>query len=173
MLPIVTSRLTIRPLRETDFDALHAVYSDPDVGRFIPGGVRDEEGSRRRLEELIAHHDRHGVSKWAVMLTNTGQVIGDCGLQFLPSTSYLELGFHCARAYWGHGYATEAATACLQWARIERPERVVAIVDPAHVKSQRILNKIGMRLLGTEHVLGRTWLMYEADSAASQERGKR
>jgi RimJ/RimL family protein N-acetyltransferase len=76
VFPMITRRLTIRSLRETDFGALHAVHSDPDVVRYVPGGVRDEEGTRQRLEELITHHDEHGVSKWAVMLTSTGQVIG-------------------------------------------------------------------------------------------------
>jgi hypothetical protein len=54
------ARLTIRPLQETDFDALHAVDSDPDVVPYIPGGVRDKEGTRRRLDELMAHHEQHG-----------------------------------------------------------------------------------------------------------------
>ena len=156
----------IRPLQEADFDALHAVYSDPDVVRYIPGGVRDEEGTRRRLDELIVHHLRHAVSKWAVILTSTGQLIGDCGLQYLPGTEDLELGFHLAQAHWGHGYATEAASACLHWALVERSERIIAIVDPAHAVSQRILDKIGMRLAGPKHFLDRIWLMYEAPRGA-------
>ncbi len=71
-LPIHTRRLTIRPLRPNDVEAMHAVYSDPDVTRFIPGGVRDQDGTRRRVAELIAHQDRHGVSKWAVTLSDSG-----------------------------------------------------------------------------------------------------
>jgi hypothetical protein len=42
---------------------MHAVYSDSDVTRFIPGGVRDMHGTRQRVAELIAHQDRHSVSK--------------------------------------------------------------------------------------------------------------
>jgi len=163
MLPLVTPRLTIQPLRHADFQALHAVYSDPDVVRYVPDGVRDEAGTRRRLEELMAHHEQYGVSKWAVILTSSGQVIGDCGLQFLPGTPNLELGFHLARVYWGQGYATEAAVACLQWALVHRPEKIVAVVDPAHLVSQRILSEIGMRPIGLEQLLNRTWLVYEVD----------
>jgi ribosomal-protein-alanine N-acetyltransferase len=163
MLPLVTDRFTIRPLRDTGFDALHAVYSDPDVVRYVPGGVRDVEGTRRRLNDLIAHHEQHGVSKWGVMLTGMGQVIGDCGLQFLPGTPGLELGFHLAQAHWGQGYGTEAAAACLNWALTHRPERIVAIVDPTHRVSQQTLTKIGMRPIGRDHLFGRRWLVYEAD----------
>jgi [ribosomal protein S5]-alanine N-acetyltransferase len=161
-LPFRTERLTIRPLRPSDFEAMHAVYSDPEAMRFIPGGVRDEEGTRRRVGELIAHHDRHGVSKWAVIHTDSDLLIGDCGLQFLPGRPELELGFHFARGYWGYGYATEAASVCLAWALAERTERVIAIVDPMHRSSQRILTKLGMRVAGYERLLGHDWLVYEA-----------
>jgi [ribosomal protein S5]-alanine N-acetyltransferase len=141
---------------------MHAVYSDPEVTRFIPGGIRDLEGTQQRVADLIDHHDRHGVSKWAVLLTDSGIVIGDCGLQFLPGRPDLELGFHLARSYWGHGYATEAASACLAWAQTHRPERIVAIVDPHHHASQHVLNKLGMSLIGPDHLLNQTWLRYEA-----------
>lgn len=143
---------------------MHAVYSDPEVTRFIPGGVRDMAGTRQRVAELIAHHDRHGVSKWAVTLCDSGVLIGDCGLQFLPGRPELELGFHFARAYWGHGYASEAATACLGWALTRRTERILAIVDPQHHSSQRVLAKLGMQLIGEAHILDRTWLVLRSNS---------
>jgi ribosomal-protein-alanine N-acetyltransferase len=121
-----------------DVEAMHAIYSDAEATRFIPGGVRDNAGTRQRVTELIDHQHRHGVSKWAVTLTQSGLVIGDCGLQFLPGRKDLELGFHFARPYRGHGYATEAARACLAWALDNRAERILAIVDPKHTSSQRV-----------------------------------
>jgi ribosomal-protein-alanine N-acetyltransferase len=145
-----------------DAEAMHAVYSDPDVTRFIPGGVRDEAGTRQRVGDLIAHHDRHGVSKWAVTLSDSGVLVGDCGLQFLPGRPELELGFHFARAHWGYGYATEAAAACLAWALTNRTERILAIVDPEHLIAQRVLTKLGMRPIGRDHILDHTWVVYEA-----------
>src|ERR1700722_5542018 len=119
-LPIRTERLTIRPVRPNDLEAMHTIYSDPEATRFLPGGVRDYAGTRQRVTELISHHDRHGVSKWAVTLSESGLLVGDCGLQFLPGRNDLELGFHFARPHWGHGYATEAASACLTWALTNR-----------------------------------------------------
>lgn len=141
---------------------MHAIYSDPEATQFVPGGIRDRAGTRQRVTELIDHQDRHGVSKWAVTLTQSGRLIGDCGLQFLPDQTDLELGFHFARQYWGHGYATEAARACLTWALDNRTERILAIVDPKHVSSQRVLTKIGMYRAGNLHIFGRNWLLYEA-----------
>jgi RimJ/RimL family protein N-acetyltransferase len=102
------------------------------------------------------------VSKWGVVVSNSGVLIGDCGLQFLPGRPELELGFHFARAYWGCGFATEAASACLAWALANRSERIVAVVDPQHRSSQRVLSKLGMHSVGRDDILGRTWLVYEA-----------
>lgn len=161
-VPIRTQRLTIRPLRPSDAEAMLTVYSDPEVTRFIPGGVRDMHATRQRVADLIAHHDCHGVSKWAVTLSDSSLLIGDCGLQFLPGRPELELGFHFARAYWGRGYATEAASACLAWALTNRTERILAVVDPQHRSSQRVLTKLSMHPIGRDHILGRTWLVYEA-----------
>jgi ribosomal-protein-alanine N-acetyltransferase len=164
-MPIRTERLTIRPLRRSDLEAMHAVYSDPEATRFIPGGVRDRDRTCQRVAELIDHHDRHGVSKWAVALPHNGLLIGDCGLRFLPGRQDLELGFHFARAYWGHGYATESASACLAWALTNRTERILAIVDPSHYASQRVITKLGMQRIGCDHILGRSWIVYEAHPA--------
>jgi [ribosomal protein S5]-alanine N-acetyltransferase len=75
-LPIRTQRLTIRPLPLSDVDAMHAVYSDPEVTRFIPGGVRDIQGTRQGVVELIGDHARHGVSKWGVTLSDSSVLIG-------------------------------------------------------------------------------------------------
>lgn len=125
-LPIRTERLTIRALRRSDLEALHAVYSDPEGARFIPGGARDRDGTGRRIAELTDHLDRHGVGKWAVTLSHNDLLIGDCGLHFLPGRQDLYLGFHFARAYWGHGYAAESASACLAWALSHRTERILA-----------------------------------------------
>ena len=155
-----TARLLIRPLIAADLDALHAIYSDPEVMRLIPADACDREGSRKRLQSHIDHQRRHGFSKWAVVEKASGAVIGDCGLKYLSGGAEIELGYHIARSCWAQGYATEAATACLAWARAERPERIVAIVDRGNAASIRVLEKIGMHEAGTAVVFDREWLLF-------------
>jgi RimJ/RimL family protein N-acetyltransferase len=127
----------------------------------------DHGRSLARLGSLIDHQQRHGFSKWAVIEKATGGLIGDCGLQYLDGGPDIELGFHLARGYWGQGYATEAARACLAWARAERAERVVAIVDPANQRSTRVLRRIGMSPAGTASYFGREWLLLVTRPQAS------
>jgi ribosomal-protein-alanine N-acetyltransferase len=165
-----TERLLIRPLTVEDLEALHTVFSDPQVMRHVPGGARDSDGTRARLQSLIDHQRENGFSKWAVVERESGAVIGDCGLQYLDGGPDIEIGFHIVRSRWGRGYATEAARACLIWARVERPERIVAIVDPANVASVRVLEKLGLQPEGTAAHFGREWHLY-VDAIARADGG--
>jgi ribosomal-protein-alanine N-acetyltransferase len=163
MAVMVTERLLIRPFTPADLEAIHTVYADPEVMRYIPGGPCDRAGTLARLQSLIEHQEEHSFSKWAVVEKERDEVIGDCGLQYLAGGPDIELGFHIARSQWGRGYAAEAGRACLAWARAERRERVVAIVAPANRPSIRVLEKIGMRCAGTAQYFGRNWLLYVAE----------
>jgi [ribosomal protein S5]-alanine N-acetyltransferase len=161
-LPITTKRLIIRPCTLADFEAMHAVWSDPEVMAPIPSQPYDRTESWARLSEKISHQAAHGFSKWTVAETASGMVIGECGLHYFDGGPDIELGYRLARASWGQGLAAEAAEACLDWALAERPERVVAIVDPANTRSARILNKIGMVKDGTFSHSGHIWDFYIA-----------
>jgi len=178
-LPITTKRLIIRPFTVADFEAIHAVWSDPAVMAPIPSQPYDREKSWSRLREKFRHQARHGFSKWAVAENASGTVIGECGVHYLEDGPDIELGYKLARAYWGQGLAAEAAQACLDWALAERPERVVAIVDPANIHSARVLGKIGMVQDGIFSRLDHTWDFYVAircqttgDSTQAQPHGR-
>lgn len=169
-LPIATERLIIRPFTSADLEAMHAVWSDPEVMGPVPATACDREKSRARLSEKISHQARHGFSRWAVVEQASGTVIGECGLQYLDGGTDIELGYKLARARWGQGFAAEAARACLKWALAERAERVVAIVDPANARSSRVLDKIGMLRVGTWHGFDHEWNFYVAAHAQAMTR---
>jgi RimJ/RimL family protein N-acetyltransferase len=166
-LPITTERLIIRPFTEADLAAMHAVWSDPEVMKLVPSQPYDWQKSRAKLAEKISHQDRHGFSKWAVTERDSGTVIGECGLQYLDGGPEIELGYKLARRCWGRGLATEAARACLGWALAERPERVVAIVDPANTRSALILARIGLVRDGTRYCFDHHWDCYAAPRQAA------
>jgi RimJ/RimL family protein N-acetyltransferase len=161
--PILTERLSLSPFTAADLDAVHVVFGDAEVMRFVPGGPRTRAGSHERLAGLIEHQRRHGFSKWAVRERAGGALIGDCGLQLLDDGPDVELGFHLARSSWGHGYATEAARACLAaaFAGIGL-RRVVAVAAAGNAASVRVLLRIGMHRCGRRELLGWTFDEYEA-----------
>jgi RimJ/RimL family protein N-acetyltransferase len=162
MLPLLTERLRIRPLREADAAAIGAVWSDPRVEQWI--GEHSAEAVRVELAFHIAHEAEHGWSLWGLEDRSSGRLVGDCGLQPLAHAGpEVELGYDLHPDVWGRGLATEAAGAVLGLARgpLAMP-RVVAAVKPGHTASRRVLAKVGMTLAGERTLYGEPMLLYES-----------
>ncbi len=162
-VPIVTARLRLRPLRPDDLDALSEVYLHPQVQHWIGPHTRDDVVRELRLQR--EHQASLGWSFWAVEHRATGRMIGDCGLQPIehrgPET---ELGYDLHPDAWGRGLATEAARAVIVHALGPlRLDRVIAVVRHDHVASQRVLEKAGLRQVGTRMAYGEPMLLYAAD----------
>ena len=113
--PIETERLLIRPfIPEADSEAMLAVYGDPVVMLFIPGGaLAGLAAVKSMLDKYANAQQRDGFSSWAVVERKTRRLIGDAGFGIFEPTGDVELGYTLARDSWGHGFATEAAKACL------------------------------------------------------------
>jgi RimJ/RimL family protein N-acetyltransferase len=93
---------------------------------------------------------RHGFTLWALVEKDSGELIGDCGLQPLERVGpEIELGYRLGSAHWGKGYATEAARAArdLGFQRFGL-ERIYVDIDPENEASLNVARKIGARLLG-------------------------
>jgi RimJ/RimL family protein N-acetyltransferase len=165
-LPIRTERLLIRPFdADADCEAMLEVYGDPDVMRFIPGGaLRDVEAVKRLLHEYANAQEARGFSSWALVGLASGALIGDVGFGIFEPTGEVELGYTLARRYWGHGYATEAAAACLAAGRAQlSTERIIAAVDERNEPSMRVAERIGMRKAGSIDAYGTPHLLFVAE----------
>lgn len=142
-----TDRLWLREFTIDDLEPLTAMHLDPEVCRFI--GLRTSEQTRKTLSEWMAAYSSVGFSKWAVVLRESGEFIGRCGMtvEEYEGISEPELGWTFARAHWGHGYATEAATAAMKhWFDDLRFRRIISLIDPQNVSSERVALRIGMTL---------------------------
>lgn len=160
--PIITPRLLLRPLRHDDLDALADVYLHPRVMRWI--GSHTREDVRREIALHVENQTSRGWSLWAVEDRRAGRLIGDCGLQPLEGHGpEVELGYDLHPDSWGRGLATEAAHAVMQHAFGPLAiDRVVAVVKPDHLASQRVLEKVGLHHVGHRVVYGESMLLYEA-----------
>jgi RimJ/RimL family protein N-acetyltransferase len=141
----------IRTFREEDLPAVHGIYSDSVVWRYMGvGPTTTLEETRERLEGMLGYQRDHGFSFWAVTDAETGELLGDCGLIPLEGVGpEIELGYRFGSPHWGKGYATEAAIACrdLGFDRY-RLERIYVDVHPENERSQNVARKLGGRLLG-------------------------
>ena len=161
-LPIVTPRLNIRPFIPGDAEPMMAVYGDPDVMRYIPGGpLPDVDAVRAIMDEQTLAQAERGYAYYAVELIADGSVVGDAGFGLFEPTGDIELGYTFARRAWGVGYATEAAAACLAaaLAGLDVP-RVIAVAEVENVASHRVAESIGMRRDGEIDAHGRPHVLF-------------
>ena len=146
-----TPRLTLRPWRESDLEPLTAILSDPEVTRHLFGEGRplNADEAREAYGRRVASWENDGLGFWALELQGTGELIGWAGLQVSRYEKGLEgvveAGWTLGRAWWGNGYATEAAEASLRWGFEQRGlERVYAFHEPANRRSERVMEGLGM-----------------------------
>jgi RimJ/RimL family protein N-acetyltransferase len=157
---LYTERLCLRVPASQDAEALYELFADAEVmqglGKEPISGVEDV---RAVIEGEMTdgwRADGFGAFILETVAPNR-QVVGQAGLMIFdtrdwtPSTwakagahAQPELGWALTRAHWGHGYATEAAAAIRDWAH-ERPgvDRLVSLISPANIRSQRVASRLG------------------------------
>lgn len=144
-----TERLVVRRLFDYDLDAMHSVYGDVEVNRFVDDG---QPLSREQCDEWIEitkrNYRERGYGMSAIVLTDSAEVIGFVGVVHPKDQREAELKYALARGQWGQGLATEAARGMLEYAQRRLGlTRVIATIHPAHVKSQAVALKAGMRFV--------------------------
>ena len=162
-LPIECERVLVRPfVTDTDSDSMLAVYGDPEVMRFIPGGALSDIAAVRSVLDVYTRAQQdQGFSSWALVEREGGRLIGDVGFGIFEPTGDIELGYTLAREFWGRGYALEAASACLATASIHlSASRIVAVVDEANAPSLRVAERLGMRKVDAIEAYGRPHVLF-------------
>jgi RimJ/RimL family protein N-acetyltransferase len=164
---LTTLRLHLRPFTPADQEAIHTVYADPEVMRFVGHGAHrtlaETAAALRTYGEVLA---LRGYSFVAVTEREGGAVVGDGGLHPLGGHGPdVELGYTLARSAWGRGYATELGRALVEHAfTVLRVPRVVAQVEPANLASRHVLEKLGMTERELRRAYGRPHLLYAVDA---------
>lgn len=146
---LLTARLRLRRWRTEDEAPMAAINRDPEVTRYLNRAV-DEAAVAGFYERAQEHWVTHGFGWWAVEPLGGG-LIGFAGVAYPaflePVAHRPELGWRLARSAWGSGLATEAAAAARDDAlgRLGL-DRLISIIHPGNVRSQRVAGKLGMKL---------------------------
>lgn len=140
-----TARLLLRPMRTVDTVAFFAFGGDPDAMRYTHCHTSLHE-CRRRLAAFEWQRRKRGYAPWAVIAKTDGRLVGWGGVYLDPFDPRWgpELGYSFHPDVWGQGFATEFASACLEWADqvLDLPE-VSAFAHPDNMASRRVLDKVG------------------------------
>ena len=152
-MPLInTSRLQLEPFTLDDAAFILMLVNEPGFHRYIGDrGVRTLEDARGYLRErVIPSYERHGFGLWRVALKRDGQPIGMCGLLQRPFLDVPDIGYAVLETMHGQGYAVEAASATLAYARDNLGlGRIKAIVAPDNERSIHLLAKVGFVLDST------------------------
>lgn len=146
-----TQRLILRKLTQADFQDLCAILQDEQVMYAYAGPFSDEE-VHSWLDKQLMRYQEDGIGLYAVLLKESGTLIGQCGLTFqdTPDGKALEIGYLFQKAYWHHGYATEAARACKHYAfQVLGADEVCSIIRDSNTASQNVAKRNEMAVTGT------------------------
>ena len=159
---LTTSRLILRPFIEADAEPLHRILNEDGILRYFP---RPDPPDMARVQRIIAgqlrHWEEHGLGWWAVELRSTGELratselLGWSGLQYLPETKEVEVGYLLSQRHWGQGLATEGAQAALRFG-VETLGLggIIGIAHPENIASQRVLEKAGLTFINEADYFG-------------------
>ena len=123
---IETKRLILRELNENDFSALYEVLTDSDIMKHYPYTF-DEKRVKNWILKNVERYKVFGFGLWAVVLKETDEMIGDCGITMQNIDGFIspEIGYHINKRFQRQGYAKEAAGACRDWIFENTPFKVV------------------------------------------------
>jgi RimJ/RimL family protein N-acetyltransferase len=138
-----TERLLLREFRREDFDAFAGHLADPVSAAHLM--LADRQTAWRIFCSSAGLWLIDGAGWWAVEDRRTGQLVGTVGAFFREAFPVMELGWNTYRAFWGQGFAVEAAAAALQYALEVRGEpQVRALIAAGNASSLRVATRLGL-----------------------------
>ena len=162
---IETRRLSLTPMTIDDLDEFVAMHAHPDVSRFLGAYERPQALERLAADERQWREYGHGLL--AVRAKAGGAWLGRVALRHWPQFGETEVGWALRREAWGHGYATEAASACVGWGlcALGLP-RLTAMIEPANRRSAAVARRLGMTPVREDQLLGVTVVVHAVDRTA-------
>jgi RimJ/RimL family protein N-acetyltransferase len=143
-----TERLLLRQWRDADLDAFAALNADPEVMRHLPARLSRPE-SDQMAGFIRGGLEERGWGLWAVGVPGGDPFVGFVGLNPVrfdsPFTPAVEVGWRLARTAWGHGYATEAARAAVDFGFEQLGlDEIVSFTVAANRPSWRVMERLAM-----------------------------
>lgn len=154
----------MRMLQESDFEEYWEVHRDPEVTRYTWRTQMDRTDAWRHLAIVTGHWHLRGFGMWGLFEKASGRFAGRAGFHQPDGWPDFELGWTLGRAFWGKGYATEAAARCVRYAFEEMDrDHLISLIDPANVASIRVAERIGETVSGEATIGGHRMLVYRID----------
>jgi len=142
-----TSRLYLRDFNNTDIEPIAKMIADIDVMRYVGSGITlPREHAEKTIENWPKYGEKHGFTNWALVRKEGDVLIGNCGFNWLPDNSDVEISYLLDKPYWNNGFATEIALSTMKYG-FDRLglKRIAGLVYPQNTASIHVLEKLGMK----------------------------
>jgi ribosomal-protein-alanine N-acetyltransferase len=164
-------RLMLREACMDDASFIFKLLNSPSWIEFIGNFhiISLQHAEKYIRERLQVHYATHGFGLWTVVLKETGQSIGICGVLRRNGLEYPDLGFAFLPEFEGFGFASEAANATLEFASDQLLiPKILAITTEGNLRSRKLLLKLGFEEKGTVILPGETkpLLLYGIEQAS-------
>ena len=149
-----TPRLILRAVKEEDAQGFFELDSDPEVHRFLGNNpVKHLRESEEVVKSIQKQYRENGIGRLAIIDKATEEFVGWSGLKYetvvRAGFPYYDLGYRLKKKFWGKGIATEAALASLEYGFQQRQlEEIYAAADVDNIGSNKVLQKVGLKLVG-------------------------
>jgi RimJ/RimL family protein N-acetyltransferase len=172
---IESERLALRELTNGDVAFILELLNEPGfINNIGDRQVRTLDDAARWIETgPRTQYAQLGFGHYAIVLKQTGELIGICGFRTRAGLDIPDLGYAILERHWSRGYASEAGRAALQHASGLRLPQVAAICAPDNVASKAVLEKLGfvyrqtIRLPGENHDV-QVYVMAPGDRSGRQ-----
>lgn len=169
MFQLETERLLLREMTAADAESAYMLNLDPEVIRYTGDDPFSSTEEARTFLSNYASYKTYGFGRWAVILKETNEYLGWCGLKYTPELDEFDIGYRFMQKHWGKGYATESAKACLVVGFEQFGMKTIvgrAIIENG--QSIRVLEKLGLTYKETLEEDGIREVIYSISSDERQ-----
>ncbi|SDC83855.1 ribosomal-protein-alanine N-acetyltransferase [Terribacillus halophilus] len=148
---IKTSRLILRKMDKNDVNALFAIWSDPNVTKYMNiDGFSQIEQAEEMISILSDLSEKGEAIRYTILEAKTNSIIGSCGFNTLDfKNETAEVGYDLDSGFWNKGYGTEAVQGLVDYACHQLQfKKIEAKVDPNNIPSIKLLLKLDFILEG-------------------------
>jgi ribosomal-protein-alanine N-acetyltransferase len=159
---IKTARLSLRPFTLADVEAIHRLWIEPGMRKYLwDDEIISKEKAREVIETSMSLFEEKGFGLWAATFHEQSTIIGFGGYWYFHEPPELEILYGIAPQYWGNNLATEAAKAMLQFGfQYLKFDEISASADAPNTASFRVMEKTGMKFLKRENRNGLDTIFY-------------
>ncbi|GEM_PF-206240 len=160
-----TNRLFLRELHPDDAEDFYRLNLNPNVIKYTGNAAFESINEARKFLEDYEDYKRNGYGRWAVMVKESAQFVGWCGLKYDEMENETDIGFRFFEEEWNKGYATESAQACLAYGfETLHLKQIVGRAMKENTASIHVLEKIGLAYEKDIELDGQPAVKYKIES---------